>query len=317
MGRLDDLSPEQRAVVQLLLQRGKGYDELATLLRTDAAAVRQRAEGALVALGRAAGATEPPEAQRAVLADWLLGQQDAETAQATATLAAGEPARTWAAAIADELRPIGGDRVPEVPEPSDDAPIPGFRAEPSDDAPVPGFRPPPPGGGPRASRLGGALLILGLAAVVAIVLILVLGSGSSDNGSSTSASTGTQSTSTTSTTQAQPTIEGQINLRAPGAGKALGVATVIAQGGQRGIVVNAQDLQPNSKRNAYVAWLTGGPSDGVKRLGATPVVGKNGRLENVTALLPEDAKDYRALELSLETSNDPAKPTDVVLRGRL
>ena len=271
----------------------------------DAAAVRQRADGALDALGPAAGAAEPPEAQRAVLADYLLGQQDAATAQATATMAAGEPARTWAAAIAAELRPIGGDRVPEIPEPPADAPVPGFG-------------PPPPGGsgGPRASRLGGALLILGLAAVVAVVLILVLRDGGDDNPTtSTSASTGTQSTATTSTTQAQPTIEGQINLRAPGDGKALGVATIIAQGGQRGIVVNAQDLQPNSKRNAYVAWLTGGPRDGIKRLGATPVVGKSGRLENVTALLPDDAKDYRVLELSLKTATTgeavrrgPARP---------
>ena len=246
MGRLDDLSPDQRAVVQLLLQQGKRYDELATLLRIEPAAVRARAEAALAELGRAAGATEPPEAQRAVLADWLLGQA------------------------------------------------------------------PPGGGALRASRLGGALLILGLAVVAAVVLILVLRGGDGDD-TSISASTAAQTTATTGTTEAQPTIEGQVNLRAPGGGDALGVATIFASNGQRGIVINAQGLK---NRKSYVVWLTGGRSGAVKRLGLTPAVGRNGRLNNVTAVLPDDAKDYRRLELSLETDADPQRPTDVVLRGR-
>lgn len=308
MGRLDDLSPDQRAVVQLLLQQGKRYDELAALLRIEPAAVRARAQAALSELGRAAGATEPPEAQRAVLADWLLGQQDPATAQATAALAAGEPARGWAAAIEPELRRVGGDRVPPLPAPAEPSSPP-----PAADASLPGFGPAPPGGGaPRASRLGGALLILGLAVVAAVVLILVLRGGDGDD-TSTSASTAAQTTATTGTTEAQPTIEGQVNLRPPGGGDALGVATIFASNGQRGIVINAQGLK---NRKAYVVWLTGGRSGAVKRLGLTPTVGRNGRLNNVTAVLPDDAKNYRRLELSLETDADPQRPTDVVLRGR-
>jgi len=332
MGSLDDLSPDQRAVVALLLQQGKRYDELASLLRIDAAAVRQRAAGALDALGRAGGAPEPPEAQRAVLADWLLGQQDGAAAEASAAIAASEPARSWASAVAQALRPIGGERVPEVPEPAappqppeaapaepaeatPPQPAEAAPAEPADAAPLPGFGPPPPGGdGPRASRLGGALLILGLAAIVAVVLIIVLSGGGDDNGA-TGTAAATQTTSTTATTQAQPTIEGQVNLRAPGGGSALGVANIIAQGEQRALALRAQGLEPNTKRNAYAVWLAGGPNGAVKRLGFAPVVGRNGRLEGVAAL-PDDARDYARLELSLETSADPKEPTDVVLRGR-
>jgi hypothetical protein len=211
-----------------------------------------------------------------------------------------------------------------VPPPAADATLPVDASAvppPAADATLPGFSPAPRGGGDddggaglRASRLGGALLILGIAVVVAVVLILVQ-RGGDDGDTPTTASAGTQTTATTSTTQAQPTIEGQINLRAPRDGDALGVANIIAQGDQRALAIRAQGLERNTKRNAYAVWLAGGPDGAVKRLGFAPVVGKNGRLEGVAAL-PDDAKNYRRLELSLETDADPQRPTDVVLRGR-
>ena len=43
MGALDNLPPDQRAVLQMVLQRGRSYDEIASVLSIDRAAVRQRA----------------------------------------------------------------------------------------------------------------------------------------------------------------------------------------------------------------------------------------------------------------------------------
>ena len=51
MASLDTLPPDQRAVLQLVLQRGRSYDDIAKLLSIDRAAVRERALRALDALG--------------------------------------------------------------------------------------------------------------------------------------------------------------------------------------------------------------------------------------------------------------------------
>ena len=43
MGSLETLPPDQRAVLDLVLQRGRSYDDIARLLAIDRAAVRGRA----------------------------------------------------------------------------------------------------------------------------------------------------------------------------------------------------------------------------------------------------------------------------------
>ena len=55
MASLESLPADQRAVLQLVLQRGRSYDDIATLLSIDRAAVRQRALSALDALGPQTG----------------------------------------------------------------------------------------------------------------------------------------------------------------------------------------------------------------------------------------------------------------------
>src|SRR5205814_10084105 len=73
MSGIDDLAPDQRAVLQLLLKQGKAYVELAALLRIAPDAVRERAAAALDELGPREGAQLAPE-RRAEIADYLLGQ---------------------------------------------------------------------------------------------------------------------------------------------------------------------------------------------------------------------------------------------------
>src|SRR5437588_3063637 len=71
MATLDSLPPDQRAVLQLVLQRGRSYDDIAQLLSIDRAAVRQRALAAFDALGPQ---TRVDADRRALITDYLLGQ---------------------------------------------------------------------------------------------------------------------------------------------------------------------------------------------------------------------------------------------------
>jgi hypothetical protein len=71
MASLDSLPPDQRAVLQMVLQRGRNYDEIAGMLSIDRAAVRERALSALDALGPG---TRVPAERRALITDYLLGQ---------------------------------------------------------------------------------------------------------------------------------------------------------------------------------------------------------------------------------------------------
>ena len=80
MASLDSLPADQRAVLQLVLQRGRSYDEIAQLLSIDRAAVRERALSALDALGPQTGV--PPE-RRALITDYLLGQLPPRVAEDT------------------------------------------------------------------------------------------------------------------------------------------------------------------------------------------------------------------------------------------
>ena len=213
MASLDSLPADQRAVLQLVLQRGRSYDEIAKLLSIDRAAVRERALSAFDALGPR---TEVPAERRALITDYLLGQLPARVSEQTRDRLAESPTeRAWARVIASELAPLASEPLPEIPvdadagragagagrrrrsgaeRPGRPEPSPVARAAASDDAEevgrgAPGFggdEPPPER---RTSRRGGAL-VLGLAAavvVIAVVVILVPTGGGSSKKPSTAA----------------------------------------------------------------------------------------------------------------------------------
>src|SRR3954451_11838565 len=115
MSGIDDLAPDQRAVLQLLLKQGKAYVELAALLRIEPDTVRARAVAALEELGPRDGAPLAAE-RRGEVADYLLGQQSASERQATRGFLEGSAAgRGGARVVAGELRPLAGDSLPEAP----------------------------------------------------------------------------------------------------------------------------------------------------------------------------------------------------------
>ena len=113
MASLESLPADQRAVLQLVLRRGRSYDEIARLLSIDRAAVRQRALAAFDALGPQTGV--PPQ-RRALITDYLLGQLPPRVSEQTRDrLAESANERAWARVLASELAPLTPDRLPEIP----------------------------------------------------------------------------------------------------------------------------------------------------------------------------------------------------------
>jgi hypothetical protein len=138
---LDALAPDQRAVVQLVLQRGRSYAQIAELLKISEDAVRARAHAGLAAL---APGVELPADKLAPIADFLLGQQNGKPRQATRRLLRGdEGARAWAEAVRAELENLGGP-LPDLPAP---AKARGAAAKP---APA---KTPPEGAPPAAAKV--------------------------------------------------------------------------------------------------------------------------------------------------------------------
>lgn len=346
MASLDSLPADRRAVLALVLQRGRSYDDIAQMLSIDRAAVRERALSALDALGPQTGV--PPES-RALITDYLLGQLPDRVAETVRGRLAESPAeRAWARVVASELAPLASEPLPEIPaagaarpvpgdaapapaapeqppaSPAPATPAPAARASAAPEPPEPAARPPRPSGpsgGPQdrpASRRGGAILlsITALAVVVAIVIILLVSGGSSSkrHTSSTAATTST-ATSSTATGTARPIA--QVNLTSPTGSKHIGgVAIVVKQGASTGLVIRAQGVPANTKHDAYAVWLYNSPSDDHILGFVSPGVASNGVLQTA-GLLPSNASHYKQLLVSLETTGKPKAPAKIVLQGPL
>jgi hypothetical protein len=332
MASIDSLPPDQRAVLQLVLQRGRSYDDIAQLLSIDQAAVRQRAHSALDALGPQ---TRVDPERRAEITDYLLGQQtDSEAAQTRDRLAGSASERAWARVVSSELTPLASGGLPEIPtEGAAEEPAPAEPAERAAAAAQPRATGREPESQPAAaqtaedrpvSRRGGALLIAAVAIVVVIVVVVVViaSSGSSSKHSTTNAGTGSSTTTTSSastgtsgatgTTGAQALA--QYKLTSPSNSKTLGIAVLVKSGSEYGIEVVAQDVTPNTKKNAYAVWLSNSPTDS-KLLGFVyPGVTSSGKLETAGPL-PSDASSFRTLLVTLETQQHPKTPGPTVLEG--
>ena len=348
MSRIEELPAEERAVLQLALRSDRPFQELAGVLELDEAEMRRHAHAALAALGPDDTAGLDP-AKRNEIADWLLGQQSADQRAGTERFLAGSaPGRAWARVVADQLRGLGAQRVPDIPTAGADgngagappptevaaasAPAAPTPAEPA--APPVGAGLTPPGaasaaeaafgasaadettgtrlGAPRSSRLGGALLLGGLALVILAVVLYfaVLRGSGGDSGSDSS----TPATSKTAT-QPQAQVEAQANLVPPSnrkSLKALGVVLVQRAQGQDQIVAAVQGL-PKPKTGGYGIWLYSGPGK-AQWLGFFASQDQQGRLL-ARGQLKASIGDYREILVTREAKGNPDSPGPIFLRG--
>ena len=230
MSRLDELPPDQRAALSLLLRQRKSYAEVASLLGIAERAVHDRAHAALAVLAPRQARELTPE-RRLEIGDYLLGQQPgvAERLKTRTYLSGSEPARGWADEIAAAARPAGGrwpagdpswsrqrgglQRVGDLSSSASSAAA-GAR-----DAGAGGMAAAQPARSLPSSRVGGAVLLAVIVAAVIVAVVLLTGGGSHAKKSATAAASTTSSTATAAT-KTGPTVENQIalNHRTPGAG---------------------------------------------------------------------------------------------------
>ncbi|HTR89280.1 MAG TPA: sigma factor-like helix-turn-helix DNA-binding protein [Solirubrobacteraceae bacterium] len=347
MSPLDDLSPDLRAALSLVVDRGKSYAEVADLLGIPEEAVRERAHAALDALaGGPAGAAGGVWAGAGGVSAGAsqvstgAGGGSAEAGGGGSAEAGGEPG-----GAGGEPFKTGGPRAyaragagPPKTNTSSAAtpsPAPTARASSGPAAASPGVS------SPAVSRRGGAILLGGLVAVIAVVVILVTSSGgSSPHGGGTSgaggspgsgASAGTGSTGTTGTSGSTgttgstggtsttgssgkgPKVTNQITMRPPeSSSKAIGVVEVLAEGSQHAFYIAAEKLEA-SKGFFYVVWLYDSPSK-AEAISKAPSVSSNGRLQG-GALLPSNAHEFHKILLTKETDEHATTPGTVALSG--
>ncbi len=340
MSRQENLPPDLKAVLSLLVGRHKSYTEIAGMLGIQERAVRDRAHSALALLAPRQ-ARELSSAERELVGEYLLGQADTgQVTAARALLESSAPARTWAQALTEELDPLATAPLPEIPGPSEAVVQVPVQTE----APAAPSRPDPT---TPSSRRGGAIVLGGLAAIVivAVALIVGLGGGSHTNtatnssapsapsGSTTAstpstgpapaATTSTPSTASTTTSPStsaksgkatgEPHLDATLTLTSPDpSSKAVGIIEVVSENNEHAFLVAAEHLPPTNGFR-YAAWLYNSPTDAFL-LGRGPTVGSNGLLKAAGGL-PANAAHYGTIVLTEEHSEQPHQPGPIVLSG--
>jgi Sigma-70, region 4 len=337
MSRVEELPPDQRATLSLLLRQRKSYGDVAALLKIPERAVHDRAHAALAILAPRQ-ARQLSEEEREQVGEYLLSQASVPRRLAALTFLGGsEAGRAWAHAIAAELSPLAEAQLPDIPPALASASAGTASAE--RPAQTPGHAAPDPSAqqrdirsqlastpvsstdedssifalsrAPASSRLGGALLLTALvvAIVVAVILLDTGGSGGKSKAGSKASKTSTTAASTTT----GPTVTKHLALHSPNPkNKSVGVVDILTEDGKRAFYIEAQHL-PQTKGFFYAIWLYNSHTSS-KPLSKSPAVGKSHRLAG-GALLPSDAGSYRELLVTRETSTHPTHPGHVVLRG--
>ncbi len=341
MTTLEQLPPDQRAVLSLLLRQRKRYEEVATVLGISPEAVHDRAHAALAVLAPKQARLLDPGA-RETIGDYLLGQQDDRQAAATKTyLAASTPAREWARALAVELVKLAAEAVPEIPASREQAAASGPAvaagaqaprdvtagardAGPASRAATPARHVPStaPGSASPISRRGGAILLGAIVVIAAVVVAIALSSGGGGGGNQPGTRSGEQASSTRSSVaeaggngsaKAKAKLEKAAALKAvQTGGSAEGAALIASEGSKRALYLTAKGLAA-TEGFSYVVWLlpkTGQPIP----FGRTPSVGSKGTLQ-AAEVLTQEPSALSGVEITRETVTHPSTPGTVVLKG--
>ena len=294
MATLDQLPAEQRAIVELVLQQGKTYDELAEMLGMPVARVRELARGSLIELA--------PVSVRAVeddwrgqLADYVLGQQSGPEAAATkGHLRRSEAARSWTRSLLDSLEGLyPNGSMPAIPE--------GERGRRAAAAKPPGLAAPADADVKRRRLLAaaGALGALILLAVLVWPVGVLTGGDEDPEPAADQAAAGNESQNSSQTAT----------------GAAAGIAIVVEENAKKQLLVQAARLDPSKEREAYEVWLYNSQGD-AKTLGGQ-VTDQQGNYQAVGPL-PADFENYRFIDISREPLDQQRGHSGAsVLRGRM
>jgi len=303
MASLDSLTDPQRAILQLLLKRGKSYEEIAALLKSDTTSVQGRAHDAVSALG-----PERPDIgdeRRNEIADYLLGQQTASRRAATREyLEDSAEGRTWARSVGGALRPLGGDALPEIPsEPAEvDMAFEALdrRTERQNEV-------------ARSSQLGTKILFGAVGLLVAIALVLVLDIfGSDDDKPSTSTVT------RTAPEAEEPTVIAAGNLRGASGSSATAQTAIVnyPKSNRYKLLVAIKKLPVPPEGSAYGVWLYYAADNALFVGFPKGTVTDEGNLDVVADLEPQTPTPKQVL-VTRERVEEPKKPGRVVLRGNV
>lgn len=295
MTTFEQLPPDQRATLSLLLRKHKTYAEVAAMLGISAGAVHDRAHAALAVLAPGLARELTPEL-RSEVSDHLLGQQDPQRASQTRGRISGSAAaRDWAQALTAELAQVSGGGPDEAP---------------------PAVRDREPGR-PSVSRRGG-LALLGALIVIVIVAVVLIVSGGKGKGtgeqSAQSSGKGGSAAEQGSEPQGHLTAELPLAAAEPGS-SAKGGVEVVTYEGHKLFLLAADGLEPSAGKGFfYAVWLLDRKGN-VKPTGyKAPTVSSSGNL-SATGVLPSNASDYERIELTRETGSHPTSPGRVVLEG--
>jgi hypothetical protein len=330
---LDQLPAEQRAIIELVVQRGRSYEDLADMLSMPDKRVRQLAREALIELAPVSAKRVEAE-RRGQLADFVLRQQSSAEEIATQThLRRSEAGRAWTSSLVDSLAGLYPDEPPEIPEGEVEPPTRRReRDRPRERERLRAERPPlrergdraerrplrdyppvekPPRRRERAKPLRKPSTLspdaqmairrrrivgtlLGAILLAGIVVgILLITGGNDDKGGAKAAAAA----------RARPRIVGELLLKPVGgaADTNQGIAIIATQAGKPKLIVQAK-LTPTKQREAYAVWLYNSRTDAVS-LGAQ-VTDQNGNYQGA-GNIPADFRKYRFIDISLQPIPDP------------
>ena len=286
MATFDQLSDEQRAIIELVLQQGKSYDELSDMLGLPENRVRELARDALVELAPVSARRVEPD-WRGQLADYVLGQQAGPEATATrGHLRRSEAARAWTSSLLDSLEQLyPNDDLPVIPEGERGGRKAAAAAPAAAAAAAPTPLSPEATAAVKRRRLvtgAGVALVLLLALLVWPVGLLT---GGDDDDSTPEADAAGQQAGSQTTGDGG----GAISTGSEGA------AVIARQQGATQILVTATGLEPSTDNSAYQVWLYNSDDDR-RSLGAT-VTDQQGNLQ-AGAELPANYRDYEFVDLT-------------------
>jgi len=305
MPGIEQLPPDQRAVLQLLLKQGRSYDDLSSVLRMDADAVRDRAHLALETLGPD---TNLSDDRLDEVSDYLLGQQPASArAQTRDYLAGSASGRAWARVVAGELRPVAPDGdLPEIPADGEEVEE-AFdaleaRRERRQDV-------------ERSSKLGGILLLAGLGVALAVVVVLLISGGGDDGEEENGAQ------APPAAQGEEPQVVGQINLEPPDGGESpLAAAQFLAVDQGLAIRIIAEGLEPATEDRVYALWLYNSEDDA--DLIGYPTAQPSEEQPLLAAqqcCLPANVGEFESLIITAEGRDEDtaSTPGEIILQGAI